>query len=158
MRRWFSLGTSPSNICPLMPRCTTNADPSSSVSHMYLPRLPVPVICASSRRAVRSAGPASCLRTARGWCTRTAVIRRPVACAANPRRTTSTSGSSGIYAGGGERVPRGRGRLEVCLFLRPPDTLAVLHVGHDDRRGERLVVVRTGGGHHIRRRTHASRR
>ena len=35
------------------------------------------------------------------------MIVRPVTCAANPRRTTSTSGSSGIYARGGERGPRG---------------------------------------------------
>src|SRR5829696_2589542 len=76
---------------------------------------------------------------------------RPVTWASKPRRTTSTSGSSGTF----ERVPRRRGGLEFGLFLRSADTLAVLDVGDDDRRGEFLVVVGTGRRHHIRWRAHA---
>src|SRR5215212_8095821 len=83
---------------------------------------------------------------------------RPVTWASKPRRTTSTSGSSGIYIrSGGERVPRRRGGLELGLLLRSADTVAVLDVGDDDRRGEFLVVVGTGRSHHIRRRAHAAR-
>src|SRR5882757_2167890 len=158
MRKWFSFGTSPSSICPLIPRCTTRAEPSPSVNHRYLPRRPVPVTCVPSSRAARSAGPASWRRTARGWCTRTALMVRPATCACKPRRTTSTSGSSGINTRGGKRVPRGGGGLQLGLLLRPADALAVLDIGDDDRRGEFLVVVRACGGHHIRWCAHATRR
>src|SRR5882757_6182055 len=157
MRKWFSFGTSPSSICPLIPRCTTRAEPSPSVNHRYLPRRPVPVTCVPSSRAARSAGPASWRRTARGWCTRTALMVRPATCACKPRRTTSTSGSSGINTRGGKRVPRGGGGLQLGLLLCPADARAVLDVGDDDRRGEFLVVVGAGGGHHIRRHSHAAR-
>src|SRR3954471_23829499 len=78
---------------------------------------------------------------------------RPVTWASKPRRTTSTSGSSGTF----QSVPRRGGGLEFGLLLGPADALAVLDVGDDDRRGEFLVVVRAGGGHHIRRRSHAAR-
>ncbi|COY71011.1 Uncharacterised protein [Mycobacterium tuberculosis] len=68
-----------------MPRCTTSAvsvglwTPAVlSVNHRYLPRRSVPLIRAPRSRAVRSAGPASWRRTARGWCTRTSVMVRPV--------------------------------------------------------------------------------
>ena len=59
MRRWLSFGSGPSSICPLIPRWTTSAEsPSSSVSHRYLPRRPVPVIASvqQPRRQVGGAG------------------------------------------------------------------------------------------------------
>src|ERR1700758_5332568 len=125
------------------------------LSHRYFPRLPVPVMCDPISLAVRSAAPASCLRTARGWCTRTAVIVRPVTCAASPRRTVSTSGNSGTGSGlasglfqGGPR--RGRGLL-LGFLLGPPHTRAVPGVHHDHRRGELLVVIRSRRRDHIGR-------
>src|SRR5215212_4334291 len=151
-----SLGTGPSSICPLIPRCTTSAAPSSSVSHRYFPRLPVPVTVVSSSRAVRSAGPASCRRTARRWCTRTPVMVLPVTCASSPRRTTSTSGSSGIDVRGGQRRPRCGGGLQLCFLLGSADAPAVFGVHHDDRRGELLVVVGAGRGVHVEGRAHAA--
>src|SRR3954454_10603076 len=46
-------------------------------------------------RAARSAPPAACRRTERGWRTSTAAIIRPATQLCSPARTVSTSGSSG---------------------------------------------------------------
>ena len=73
---------------------------------------------------------------------------RPVTWAASPRRTTSTSGSSGTSGRGLGRV-RGQRRVRVGrslllgVLLRPPDTGAPHLVADVGVGGEGLVVVGT---------------
>ena len=82
-----------------MPRCASTASspaaPPSSSSHRYLPRRRASVIVRPTSRPAKSASPARWRRTARGWPTSTSTIVRFRTCSARPRRTTSTSGSSG---------------------------------------------------------------
>src|SRR6478735_7819657 len=155
IRRCEGFGTSPSSICPLIPRCTTSASPLARVSHRYFPRRPVPVMVLPCRRAARSMEPATCLREARGCSTCTSVMVRSRMCAANPRRTTSTSGSSGIpglvVGRGVDGTPRCGGGLEFGLFLGAPDPAAVLAFGNHHDRGEFLVVIGTLGTDGVRR-------
>src|SRR4029453_12345620 len=72
----------------------------------------------------------------------------PTPSRSSPRRTTSTSGSSGIARRDGRSLeprfecsPRGFGRLLFGLLLAPPDTTAVDALGHPDLGRERLLVV-----------------
>ncbi|SKU62188.1 Uncharacterised protein [Mycobacteroides abscessus subsp. abscessus] len=88
------------SICPLIPRCTTRAwaplEPSK-VSHRYFPRRPVPLICCPASSPASSTAPPDCLRTARSWYTSVDAMVLPTRWWCSPRRTTSTSGSSGTH-------------------------------------------------------------
>ena len=80
---------------PLMPRCASNASPESRGNHKYLPRRFAATTRRPAKVAAKSAAPGRCRRIARGCRTSTALIRRPTTQRASPRRTVSTSGSSG---------------------------------------------------------------
>src|SRR5262245_588742 len=81
--------------CPDMPRWITRTSPPSSRARMYLPRRSIPVTRLPTSRF------ANCLRL---WCRRieripsasTALMRLPTISRSRSRRTTSTSGNSGI--------------------------------------------------------------
>ena len=97
---------SPSSSWPLMPRWASRAS-SPTDSHRYLPRrraLPKP---RPASAAANSSGPARCLRTARGCSTCTVSMVRPVTCRSRPRRTVSTSGSSGSVFSLASGAPQG---------------------------------------------------
>src|SRR5680860_501588 len=135
------------------------ASPLSSDSHRYLPRR----LAATMRRpvtwAAKSAGPAACRRTGRGWSTSTAVIVRPTTCRSRPSRTTSTSGSSGnsgfVVRQGrnrcldfpvlrGDRAMGGLGGLLLGFLLRATGAVAVALLTHLNLCRERFLVVRAG--------------
>src|SRR6266851_579003 len=78
---------------PDMPRCSKRSPVASSSTRMYLPRRDSPPISAPSSR-LASIGGNGRRRSGRRNSART--IRRPVMRNARPRRTVSTSGSSGI--------------------------------------------------------------
>src|SRR3954468_6259410 len=116
--------------CPLIPRCATSAVPvavpsgSASGSHRYLPRRWAPANVRAGSAATKCAVPPRCGGTARGWETSTAATVRPATQRSRPRRTTSTSGSSGTpSAPGGRRGGGGLGRD------RPPGHLGGLLLG-----------------------------
>src|SRR5262249_53261627 len=104
--------------CPDMPRWITRTSPPSSRARMYLPRRSIPVTRLPTRRF------ANCLRL---WCRRiermpsasTALTRLPTISRSRSRRTTSTSGNSGIvvlrsgHLGPVRRQPRSVGGLGV---------------------------------------------
>src|SRR5260370_18004753 len=92
-------------------------------------------------------GTAWCRRSARGWNTSAVSTVRPVIQFSRPRRTTSTSGSSGIGIGTlvdhlPDGRPRGLGGLLLGLLLAPALTRAVGHATHPYRGAEGLLVVR----------------
>src|SRR5919112_2943737 len=164
IRRCFPAGRSASatSIWPLMPRWASTASapraPPSSSSHRYFPRRHAALIVWPARRAAKSSPPATCRRTARGCATSTWAIRRSSTCAARPRRTTSTSGSSGTCfrspnesalrggVAGGRLGRQGPPRQLCCLLLGLLLRAAVPRAQRappDDRRGgEELRVVR----------------
>src|SRR6187200_160454 len=119
-------------------------------SQRYLPRRRAATTRDPTRRAAKSTGPPVWRRTERGCATSTASIRRPTTKRSSPRRTTSTSGSSGIaHPVGGPGVelllddlPRGLGRLLLGLLLAPSHALAIDRVGNPHAGDERLRVVR----------------
>src|SRR6476619_3958364 len=141
------------SIWPLMPRWPSRASPVSKGSHRYLPRRRASVNVRPVSRATKSSGPARCRRTGRGCSTSTAATGRWSTCASRPRRTTSTSGSSGtptVDRGGrdggvavlvGERAVRRLGGLLLRLLLRPADPVAVHPVADAHPRGEGLLVI-----------------
>src|SRR4051794_8502967 len=153
-RRWRSSAASAgcTSIWPLMPRWPSRASPVSRGSHRYLPRRRASENVRPVSRATKSSGPARCRRTGRGWSTSTAATGRWSTCASSPRRTTSTSGSSGTLpvrgarGGGvavlvGERAVRRLGGLLLGLLLRATDTVAVRPVADAHPCGEGLLVV-----------------
>src|SRR5690606_28606422 len=142
-RRWVSSGApgGRSSSWPDMPRCTTRASPVSSGSHRNLPRRRAPVTVRPGSAAAKSAAPARWRRTARGWRTSTAASRRPTTHFSRPRRTVSTSGSSGTASAAGQLAPGGGRRLLLGLLLARAGDPAVPGAGHDHPGGERLGVV-----------------
>src|SRR6516164_6807805 len=102
---------SPTSSCPLIPRCASRAS-SPTDSHRYLPRRRASSRLRPASAASKSAGPARCRRTARGCSTRTVSMARPVTWCSRPRRTVSTSGSSGTG------LPLPRGSLSVAVGTR----------------------------------------
>src|SRR5215217_579434 len=82
-----------------MPRWAKMASPSSNGSHRYLPRRRGSANVRPATCNSKSAGPVRCRRTGLGCSTRTPMILRPVMLLTRPRRTTSTSGSSGTRVG-----------------------------------------------------------
>ena len=150
MRRWSSRGSGPSSICPLIPRCTTNA--AIAVAERQ-PQVLAAAAGAGDARVEQPRGQvggaglvtadrAGVVHPHRG--DRLDPPRGPAVPAERPR----LRGVQALV----QRGPRRRGGLELGLFLGPADALAVFGVVDDDRRGEFLVVVRAGRGHHIRRR------
>src|SRR5579875_122964 len=128
---------------PLMRRWHTSASagprPGARSTRRNLPRRRA----ATRRRptsAARNAG-ASWRRTERAPSTSTATTRRPSTARSRPRRTVSTSGSSGTLAGRehGEALVRGGalGRLLRAALAVADDAPA-----HGDARAEALRVVR----------------
>src|SRR5690606_14549800 len=164
-RMWACLSTGASagctSICPLIPRCTTRAassagpavresgvpaSGSSKVSHRYLPRRHASRTRRPLMPAIRSAAPSTCLRTERGRVTVTASMTRPATCSARPRRTTSTSGSSGTSGFGGQRPVGGARGLLLGFLLGASDTGTVGLAADHGGGGEFLVVVRARRG------------
>src|SRR5215470_16667021 len=144
--------------CPLIPRCASRAS-SPTDSHRYLPRRRALSRVRPSRPDSNSAGPAGCLRTARGCRTRTVSTVLPTTCSSRPRRTVSTSGSSGTPQRSG--CPLSSRRLPFSLpfsvlfsgarpsdsavlgrLLGAPLTGAERLATDPDRGAERLLVVR----------------
>src|SRR3954451_3778728 len=182
MPRWASRASpaacSPSVPCvPSMPSAPAGPDvpavpsvppPASSGTHRYLPRRWATPRRRPTRRARKSAAPGPCRRTARGWRTSTSAMRRPVTHASRPRRTTSTSGSSGTSArglglaaavgaasvadglaaggrgAGAQRPPRRRRRLLLGFLLAAAGAAAVGPAGDVHHGGEHLLVVGPG--------------
>src|SRR3954452_17613768 len=133
---------------PLMPRWATSARslgvPSGSAigSHRYLPRRCAAVNVRSVSACTKESMPSRCRRTARGWCTSTDAPVRPATHWSSPRRTTSTSGSSGTRSVlRGQGPPRGLGGLRLGRLLGAAGALAVDLAGEQDDGGERLGVV-----------------
>src|SRR5690606_30967041 len=85
---------------PLMPRCASSASPSVNGSQRYLPRRRGSANVRPTSWAAKSAGPGRWRRTGRSCRTSTRAMVRSRTAAVSPRRTTSTSGSSGIWVGG----------------------------------------------------------
>src|SRR5580700_10636999 len=156
---------SPTSSWPLMPRCASRAS-SPTDSHRYLPRRLTVSRLRPVSAASKSAAPARWRRTERGCRTRTVSMARPEMWCSRPRRTVSTSGSSGtrsavscgtgclpvvsvvalvVLRPGGLRVDRVPGRLGRVLLGR---LLGVALAGAEhapadpDRGPERLLVVR----------------
>src|SRR4051812_4005280 len=149
-RRWTSSGCDgfSTSSWPLMPRCPTSArslgvpSGSASGSHRYLPRRWAAVNVRPVSAATKWSMPSRCRRTARGWRTSTAATVRPATHCSSPRRTTSTSGSSGtLSALRGQGPPRGLGGLLLGGLLRAAGALAVDGAGQQHRGGEGLRVV-----------------
>src|SRR5215472_10704839 len=142
--------SSSSNICPDMPRWPTTASSESSANHRYLPRRRTSTTVRPVSAAAKSAPPAACRRTDRGWSTSTSPMVRPTTQRTSPARTVSTSGSSGIRNVLGfvlfalERSEGGLGGPLLSLFLGLAGHPAVALAGHDRPGGERLGVVGPG--------------
>ena len=81
---------------PLIRRWIISPSPESSEPMRYLPRLPNAVIVTPVNPSISAS--AEVRRTVRSRPTSTGSIRRPTTCGASPRRTVSTSGSSGIFS------------------------------------------------------------
>src|SRR4051795_4483338 len=131
-----------------MPRCATSARPlgapsgSASGSHRYLPRRCAAVNVRPVSARTKCSVPSRCRRTARGGRTSTAATVRPATHCSSPRRTTSTSGSSGtVSALRGQGLPRGLGGLLLGGLLGAAGPLAVDGLGEEHLGGERLGVV-----------------
>src|SRR6202030_93553 len=80
-----------------MPRCMINTSPDDRSASRYLARRPMPVTVTPSRRLAKSFGNGQ-RRSPR--CTSTLAKRAPSIAGSSPRRTVSTSGSSGIFLHG----------------------------------------------------------
>src|SRR6478672_641400 len=164
--RCFSRGASAGSTSswPLMPRWTMRPWrwPSGAVrtSQRYLPRRSAASMVLSVRRAARSTGPGRCRRATRAPRKAAESMRRPTTWSARPRRTTSTSGSSGIHGSGRARGPGGLGAgtqlgpgalggLLLGLLLAAPDPLAEGLLADDGPCGEDLLVVGALLGHAV---------
>src|SRR6202043_1650296 len=103
---------------PDMPRWMMSTSPPSRRARRYLPRRSTPVIFLPSRRVM------NCLRlwwrrTLRIPSTSTPLTRLPTISRSRSRRTTSTSGNSGIgpFLGVVQVLPGGPGGRLLCLLL-----------------------------------------
>src|SRR3954451_9345025 len=142
-----------------MPRCATSARPlgapsgSATGSHRYLPRRWAAVKVRPVSACTKCSVPSRWRRTARGWRTSTAATVRPATHWSSPRRTTSTSGSSGTCSVlRGQGLPRGLGGLLLGGLLRAAGALAVDGAGEQDGGGEGLGVVGAVVLHRVARR------
>src|SRR5215210_7427509 len=143
-----------------MPRWATRALPAevpslwARGSHRYFPRRRASVNVRPVSACTKWSAPSRCRRTARGWCTSTVATVRPVTHCARPRRTTSTSGSSGTVGSAlGEGAPGRLGGFLLGCLLRAAAAVAVHGAGEDDLGGERLRVVGTVVRDHVGGRT-----
>src|SRR5215207_3213264 len=129
--------TGASSSWPLIRKCTISSSPVSSGRSRYLPRRSAARILAPVRPSVTC-----CLdvrRTVRSRPTSTASMTRPITRSANPRRTVSTSGSSGT---GGVELGAGVGRRGLLgRLLRTPGALTDHGAVDDDGGEEQLGVV-----------------
>src|SRR5215203_3449659 len=122
--------------CPDIPRWITRTSPPSSLARMYLPRRSIPVIRLPTRRF------ANCFRL---WCRRiermpsasTALTRLPTICRSRSRRTTSTSGNSGIVFLRSGRFGPCRDRVRTAARVRD---LAEVPPGDACRRLLRVLL------------------
>ena len=99
-----------------MRRWTITASPESSGATRYLPRRPAAVIVVPVSPSITAS--ADVRRTVRSRPTSTRTMRRPTTWSSNPRRTISTSGSSGIAAGRPAAGRAGRGARRPCARAR----------------------------------------
>src|SRR5699024_6520901 len=140
------------SICPLIPRCTRRqSDPGvsspSSVSHRYFPRRRAPLTTRPVSSATISSGPPGWRRAVRAPVTSTSTSRRPTTCVSRPRRTTSTSGSSGTSAARAVQCRPGLlGRLLLGLLRGAPGPAAELRLADESPCGEGLVVIGARSG------------
>ena len=138
----------------------------SSSSQRNLPRRTASRTTAPVSRAAKSTGPASCQRTTRGFSTSMPPSRAPSTQRARPRRTTSTSGSSGMSRAdqavgrpgraGAVLPPRqgleGRGRRALLGLLLALAAALAQDDALDEHRGvEGLGVVRALFDDHVLR-------
>src|SRR5690242_7589150 len=111
-------------------------------SQRYLPRRWAAVSVRPVSAATKESTPSRWRRTARGWWTSTEATVRPATHCSSPRRTTSTSGSSGtVSALCGQGAPRGLGGLLLGGLLRPSTPRAADRAAEQHRGGEHLGVV-----------------
>src|SRR6476620_1075860 len=89
-----------------MRRWQTSVRPSASPTARYLPRRPTPVTTAPSSSWATAIGSAGAVRRPSRMSTPTS--SRPTSTLTSPRRTVSTSGSSGIDIPQQQRLPDGR--------------------------------------------------
>src|SRR6476661_3880183 len=150
-----------------MRRWHTSVRPSSSATARYLPRRPTPVTTAPSSSWATAIGSAGAVRRPSRMSTPTS--SRPTSTLASPRRTVSTSGSSGIDLSQQQRLPLGRRvadlearghRIQVCFAagvhrgqrLARLDAVAALAVYEDaDRVVDHVLPGGTPGSqpHHL---------
>ena len=109
-----------SSTWPLIRRWTISESPVSNGSTRYLPRRSAPSTTTSVRPAISSSREVR--RTTRSRPTSTEVMRRPTRWRSSPRRTVSTSGSSGI--GSFSRRRRATGRHRSPRPVLPPSSTA----------------------------------
>src|SRR5690242_1850225 len=94
-----------------MRRWQTSVRPSSSPTARYLPRRPTPVTTAPSSSWATAVGSSGAVRRPSRMSTPTS--SRPTSTFTSPRRTVSTSGSSGIDVPQQQRLPLGRGVADL---------------------------------------------
>src|SRR5512139_2348459 len=169
--RCFSSGAAGSSTSswPLIPRCRIRPSESPRSSQRYLPRRRTASTRRPASRSARSWGPATWRRATRAPRSSTSATVRPSTWSARPRRTTSTSGSSGTARGGSVRLelvgvalgarfllgagdralvgvadggPRERGGLLLGDLLGAPGPDTEHVTGDDDLRREPLGVLR----------------
>ena len=144
------------SICPLMPEVREHGvDPAPAIERQ--PQVLAPPTGRGDRArrpdaAAKSPPPSRCRRTARGWRTSTRAMVRPTTWSARPRRTTSTSGSSGTAQPRSAPVPDAASAVRVrqaswaafcsASFLVRPSPEPQRAAADDRRGGEQLGVVR----------------
>ena len=111
-----------SSTWPLMRRWIMHVSPESSGSSRYLPRRSAASTTVSVSPAITASREVR--RTERSRPTSTRSIRRPTRCRCSPRRTVSTSGSSGIddVTVAASRFSRARGRPRWPRVARRPSS------------------------------------
>src|SRR6478609_9501658 len=121
--RCFSSGAAASSTSswPLIPRWRIRPSPSPRSSQRYLPRRRTASTRRPARRSVRSWGPPTWRRATRSPRSSTSATVRPSTWSARPRRTTSTSGSSGTARGGSVRLELVGVALRAGLLLGADD-------------------------------------
>src|SRR5699024_3560182 len=149
---------------PLMPRWPMSASPVSAPSgsarrhHRNFPRRATAVSVEPSIAARRRSAPPAWRRMIRASSSSSPVTVRPTVRGSRPRRTTSTSGSSGMRSAprdqrlaalGEDAAHRVLGGCELGVLLRGAVAAGRDDAGDGDGGGERLLVLEAGFAHRI---------